>query len=107
MCLREESFNSLDAVFRLKINVTELQTFYEIGDIDLFDYQLNIVRKDFSGLLNKKEYQRESHFIKILSKMDDMDVSKGVKEFLLYYSDKGVAENDIINYNVWLKSKLK
>jgi len=104
---REDSFNSLDAVFRLKIHVTELQTIYEIGEIDLFDYQLNIILKDFQALLKKEEYQRENRFIKILSKMDDVDVSKGVKEFLSYYSNKGVADNDIINYNVWLKSKLK
>ena len=104
---REDSFNSLDAVFRLKIHVTELQTIYEIGEIDLFDYQLNIILKDFQALLKKEEYQRENRFIKILSKMDDVDVSNGVKEFLSYYSDKGVADNDIINYNVWLKSKLK
>ncbi|MBL4592559.1 MAG: hypothetical protein JKX68_01945 [Flavobacteriales bacterium] len=104
---REDSFNSLDAVFRLKINVTELQTFYEIGDIDLFDYQLNIVLKDFKTLLKKKEYQRENLFIKILSKMDDVTVSKEVEEFLTLYTDEGAADNDIINYSEWLKSKLK
>ncbi len=102
---REESFNSLDAVFRLKIHVTELQTIYEIGDIDLFDYQLNIVRKDFKELLKKADYQRENQFIKILSKMDDTSVSKKIEEFLTHHNEEGVADNDIINYNIWLKSK--
>ena len=104
---REDSFNALDTVFRLKINVTELQTFYEIGDIDLFDYQLNIIQKDFKALLNKAEYNREKMFIKILSKLDDTSVSKETKKFLSLYSEEGMSDNDIIDYSVWLKSKLK
>ena len=103
---REDSFNTLDTVFRLKINVTELQTFYEIGDIDLFDYQLNIVKKDFKALLSKKEYKREKLFIQILSKLDDSSPQKETKKFLSQYSEEGMADNDIIDYTVWLKSKL-
>lgn len=37
----------MDSVFRLKVNVVELITFYEHGDIALFDYQLNSVKQDF------------------------------------------------------------
>ena len=36
---QQDSFKSLDKVFMLKIGVSELQILYEIGDIDLFDYQ--------------------------------------------------------------------
>jgi len=104
---REESFSALDNVFRLKINVTELQTFYEIGDIDLFDYQLNIVKKDFKELLTKEEYNREFLFIQILAKLDDSSVQLDTKKFLSLYSEEGMTDNDIIDYNVWLKSKLK
>ena len=104
---REESFNTLDNVFQLKIGVTELQVFYEIEDVDLFDYQLNIIRKDFAALLKKEEYQRENLFIKILSKMDGVTIPKDTEEFLNSYSDEGVAGNDIIDYCEWLKSKLK
>jgi hypothetical protein len=104
---QEESFNALDNVFQLKIGVTELQVFYELGDIDLFDYQLNIVQKDFAVLLKKKEYQRENLFIRILSNLDNVNIGKEIKEFLGLYSDEGVADNDIIDYNVWLKSKMK
>jgi hypothetical protein len=85
----------------------ELQTFYEICDIDLFDYQLNIVQKDFKGLLNKEEYNREKLFINILSKLDESSESKETKKFLSLYSEEGMSDNDIIDYTVWLKSKLQ
>lgn len=104
---REDSFRALDNVFRLKINVTELQTLYEIGDIDLFDYQLKIVKKDFKDLLTKEEYKREYLFIQILAKLDDASVKLEVKKFLSLYSEGRMTDNDIIDYNVWLKSKLK
>lgn len=104
---REDSFSTLDQVFQLKINVAELLTFYEIGDIDLFDYQLNIINKDFKSLLKREEYRRENQFITLLSKMEEKDTSKETKKFLNFYSEEGDAENDIIDYNEWLKGKLK
>lgn len=102
---REESFNALDNVFKLKIGVTELQTFYEIGDIDLFDYQLKIVLKDFKGLLEKKAYQRENLFLKTLSKLDHKNVKKDIDYFISTYNKEADADNDIINYTEWLKQK--
>ena len=104
---REDGFSTLDTVFRLKINVTELQTLYELGDIDLFDYQLRLVRKDFKNLLEKKEYQRENLFIKILSKLDDRNTLKEKEEFFNVYSNVDAADNDIINYSEWLKNNTK
>jgi tetratricopeptide (TPR) repeat protein len=104
---REESFSTLDNVFQLKIGVTELQVFYELGDIDLFDYQLNIVNKDFKSLLKKEDYHREQLFIKILSKLDTGKGKAEIKKFLDLYSEEGQADNDIINYTEWLKSKTK
>jgi len=103
---REDSFNALDNVFKLKINVTELQAFYEIGDIDLFDYQLKNIQKDFKDLLKKEEYQRETLFIEILSGLDSGNAKQGVNEFLEMYSNKHDGDNDIVNYNEWLKSKI-
>jgi len=102
---REDSFNNLDQVLMLKIAVTELQILYEIGDIDLFDYQLNIVLKDFKKLLEKDDYKREKLFLHLLSKLDHKNVKKDITVFIKNYSQKSDADNDIINYTDWLKQK--
>ncbi len=105
-----DSFKDMDAVFRLKVNIVELLTFYEYGDIDLFDYHLNFIRKEFKDILVKEVYQREKIFISIVAKMDSLnkkDLQQKVKDFIQLPTASESAENDIIDYNDWLKSKLK
>ncbi|MCB9361574.1 MAG: hypothetical protein H6587_11090 [Flavobacteriales bacterium] len=104
---REDSFNSLDNVFKLKINIVELMTIYEVGDIDFFDYQLKYIRKNFQQLLEKEEYIRESAFIQVLDKIESTKAQKTIQEFLDSHNNTDVAKNDIINYNEWLNFKLK
>jgi len=104
---RENSFQSLDTPFKLKINVVELMIFYEIDDIDLFDYQLKNIRKDFRSLLIKDEYQREKSFIQILSKMESKKIKEQIQQFFQLYPDNESAKNDIIDYNTWLQDKVK
>jgi hypothetical protein len=103
---REDSFNSLDNVFKLKINIVELMTIYELGDIDFFDYQLKYISKNFQQLLEKEEYKRENNFIKVLEKIEAPKAQKSIQEFLNSHNNNE-ANNDIINYNEWLSFKLK
>jgi len=101
---RENKYNDLDKVFRLKISVAELIILYEVGDIDLFDYQIKNIKHDFKTLLERKGYQRENLFIKVLTKLDAKKAEEEIKSFL---SLSNKEDNNIINYNHWLKSKLK
>jgi hypothetical protein len=103
---REDSYDALDEVFKLKINVAELLAIYEMGDIDLFDYQLKQIRKDFGALLKKKEYKREQLMLKILAKLDGSGQPREAEEFFRLYQDAEAGANDIIDYNSWLKSKI-
>ncbi len=104
-----DHFKSMDDVFRFKVNVVELLTFYELGDIDLFDYQLNIIRKDFKDVLNQENYIRERKFIEIVSKIEvitNAELNQKAKLFFELSEADAINDNDIINYNEWLKSKL-
>ncbi|MCB0380424.1 MAG: hypothetical protein KDD24_04155 [Flavobacteriales bacterium] len=104
-----DHFKSMDNVFRLKVNVVELLTFYELGDIDLFDYQLNIIQKDFKDVLSKDDYNREKQFIEIVSKMEtwsEVEAKQKANSFYELTPENTLSDNDIINYNEWLKGKL-
>jgi hypothetical protein len=105
-----DSFKSMDNVFQFKVNIFELLTFYEFGDIDLFDYQVNLIQKDFKNVLNKEAYTREKIFIDIVTKIEYLsqkELHDKVNEFIHLASDTETTENDIIDYNIWLKSKVK
>jgi len=105
-----DSYSKMDDAFRLKVSIVDLITIYELGDIDLFDYQLNILNKDFKTLLADKAFKREVDFITILTKMDEMDKSKLstlVKKFNSNHQAVTSSENDIINYQEWLQNKVK
>jgi len=104
-----DSFNDMDVVFRLKVNIVELLTFYEYGDIDLFDYQLNFIRKEFKEILEKEVYEREKTFITIVAKMETLttkELQQKADEFIQLPTASESSENDIVDYNEWLKSKL-
>lgn len=104
-----DNFKDMDVVFRFKVNIVELLTFYEFGDIDLFDYQLNLIRKEFKEILEKEVYEREKTFIKIVAKMEVLtkkELQQKVNEFIQLPTSSESSENDIVDYNEWLKSKL-
>lgn len=104
-----DSFKSMDDVFRFKVNIVELLTFYELGDIDMFDYQLNVIRKVYKDVLEKEAYKRESSFIDLVTKIETYkkeDLKNKVFEFIKKYKDQASSENDIIAYNEWLQSKV-
>ena len=104
-----DSFKDMDVVFRFKVHIVELLTFYEYGDIDLFDYQLNTIRKDFKEVLCKEDYQREKLFVDLVAKMETyhaIELKQKITAFLELTTKNPITDNDIINYDEWLKSKL-
>ena len=105
-----DHFKSMDDVFRFKVNIVELLTIYELGDIDLFDYQLNSIRKDFKAVLDKDAYAREKLFVEIVSKMETYNQVELIKQYTIFLNinESNIpSDNDIVNYNEWLQSKLK
>lgn len=105
-----DSYNKMDEAFRLKVSIVDLITVFELGDIDLFDYQLNNLNKEHKTLLLDNAYKREADFINLLSKMDNLDKVKLkllVQEFSVKHKIITSAESDIINYQEWLSSRIK
>lgn len=101
-----DQYKNMDKVFQFKVAIFELLTCFELSDIDLFDYQLNILKKDYKELLEKENYQREQLFVQILTQLDNRREStlvSLVNEFNTFPS----SDNDIINYNEWLAQKIK
>ncbi|MCB0402508.1 MAG: hypothetical protein KDD41_10525 [Flavobacteriales bacterium] len=107
-----DTFPKMDEVFRLKVTIFELLTFYEIGDIDLFDYQLQSLRKEFKTSLADPLYEREVKFISIVAGMDQFTREELKREALEFQvlsdsSTRQKNDNDIIDYNEWLVKKTK
>ena len=105
-----DSYGKMDEAFRVKVSIVDLITIYELGDIDLFDYQLNNLNKEYKTLLLDKAYKRELDFITILSKMDDVDKKKLkplVNQFINNRQSIVSTESDIIDYQEWLKNKMQ
>jgi hypothetical protein len=77
--------------------------------MDLFDYQLNLIRKEFKEILEKEVYEREKTFIKLVAKMEmftKKELQQKVNEFIQLPTSFESSENDIVDYNEWLQSKL-
>jgi len=106
----DEKFKNLDEFLRYKINIIELMIVFELNDIDLFDYQLNRIKKEFEILRTKKEADRDNAFLQLLEKIEYLDVKEltlKVDEFVQNYNTEASSDADIINYSAWLLSKTK
>jgi hypothetical protein len=55
-----DHYKNMDKVFQFKVAIFELLTCFELEDIDLFDYQLHLIRKDYKELLDKDAYRKRT-----------------------------------------------
>ncbi len=99
-----DHFKNMDKVFQFKVFIFELLTIFEIQDIDLFDYQLHIIQKDYKELLEKETYAREKLVIEILNNFENKAY---LKDAILRFNTFPSSDSDIINYNDWLSQKIK
>ena len=85
-----------------------LMIIHELNDIDLFDYQLKNLKKDFFTL-KQVDIDRDIDFVNLLEKMQ-LFSGKELKEAIIFFIEKyknSEDDADIINYNHWLMSKQK
>ncbi|PKP44436.1 MAG: hypothetical protein CVT95_11050 [Bacteroidetes bacterium HGW-Bacteroidetes-12] len=84
-------------------------TIYELNDIDLFDYQLKNIKKDFIAT-QQNTIDRDVDFVELIEKLEHLN-SKEIKEEVVAFEQKHLnnnqTESDIINYNNWLRGKIK
>lgn len=106
---QQANFKDLDVVLQFKINIVELMIVFELNDIDLFDYLLKNLKKDFFSIA-EKDIKRDVNFVLILEKIEHLsknELKERIAQFTEKYADTNQIDSDIINYNNWLASKTK
>lgn len=101
-----DHYKNMDKVFQFKVSIIELLTCFEQEDIDLFDYQLHQIRKDYKELLDKDAYRREHLFIRILTLLEN-NKEANLPQLITEFNNLPTSDNDMINYNDWLQQKTK
>ena len=108
-----ENFKNLDEALRYKIAIAELIIRYELNDFDYVEHKIERIKKDFGSLYNHEDYRRAKKIMDIILEMINSPTIKQNKELIgkimeliTSGSSDEEAENDIINYNDWLRSKI-
>jgi len=112
LCM-EPGFKNLDKGLRFKVHVAELMIRYELGDFDFVELRQEQLRKDFSKELLLPEYSRQQKIMDILKGMTltasvkkDKQLVIQINKLLNAVNSDEQAQNDLLNYNEWLRSKL-
>lgn len=106
-------FDNFARSFQIKIMLAELIIRYEIGDFDHLEERVKKVNKEYQELLQKPEFEREVLLIDVISKMiycnnikHDNALLTKANQLINTISDDDADDADVINYNLWLKSKM-
>lgn len=110
----DDAYDKLDAAFRLKIRVAELIIRFEMEDFDSIEILTKNVQKDFKEMLDLDEYQRQVLILEIIDQLitvhnvsRNTDLLKKINLVLDSVDDREANETDLINYNHWLRPKIK
>ena len=109
----DDRYPSLDEAFKMKIAITELIVRFEQNDYDFVEYQIGVLRKQYSALLRDVSYFRQREMLDVLKKMmysqnftTDKALLKQIKGLTTSMETEEAGDSDILNYNSWLKSKV-
>ncbi len=106
-----DSFAALDESFRFKVAIVELMIRYELEDHEFVLHKLAQVRKEFPKQCKNPDFKREREILDLFPSLiestgvrHDVPLKRKIDKFLKTRTD---SSSDIINYNNWLKSKLR
>lgn len=110
--LLHEDFLAIAPSFQWKIRLAELIIKYEVGNFDNVEQRIATIKRDYPQLL--KENERERTLIHIIEELmycnnlqQDVALLEKIDLFTAQLTDEESDDTDIINYNLWLKSKQK
>lgn len=113
LCLLQ-SYKATDNALKFKIALADLIIRVELQDFDIFEYKLAQMRKDFAHLLQEKAHAKEAAFTKLmvaLAKQPWHELNTKTKAkvvaFIDEYSHSQQADDEILSYVAWLKTKVK
>ena len=105
-----DGFKSADASLRLKISIGELLNRYELQQMDVLEYKMNRLNKEYKKLIADEDHYGEREILEILKRMLNVaDVKKDVKlmDKMRAFSDwtRKNYEGDgvIIDYGNWVR----
>jgi tetratricopeptide (TPR) repeat protein len=106
-----EGFRNTDESFKFKVAVAELIMRFELNDFDFLEYRIKQIKKDYEPLLSRPENIREKDLIEIVEKLmvtPDLPKNKELMQMIRDYTHTAeISDTEVINYNNWLKEKMK
>ncbi|MCB9232272.1 MAG: hypothetical protein H6581_11445 [Bacteroidia bacterium] len=105
-----DSYQSISASMRMKIEIFELMVRFDLKDFDTIEYRLNQMRQDFGELLQDKAFYGDNELLNLISEMirvPDPRQKPALKERILHFmQDYAPQDTDFIEYREWLKAKV-
>ena len=110
----DDRYTSLDDAFKLKIAIAELIVRFEQNDHDYVERQIGVLKKQHVSLLKDVSYFRQREILDILSKLiycqnlaSDKNLLKQIDGLTKSMETEEAGDSDILNYNSWLKGKIR
>jgi hypothetical protein len=110
--LSKEMYGKLSPAFQFSISILEIILHFENKSMDYVEYKIAEVKRQFSALLKRKDYQEEKDFLKIMNLLvnwpepfRDKKILEKVNDFINNASMLQVGSSKYIDCGLWLKSK--
>jgi len=111
--LLHDDFVDIGKSFQLKIQIASLIIRFQLGDFDTIESRIKYIKRTYKETLSLNEFKRDLSVIEIISKLmfcnnlnQDKNLLKKINQFITLIDDETADDIDVINYNLWLKSKL-
>ena len=111
--LLHDDFVDIGKSFQLKIYLASLIIRYELGDFDTIESRIKYLHRIYKEVLSNEDFSRDTQLIEIISKLiycnnlqQDKKLLAKINNLVEEISDDTADDVDVINYNIWLKSKI-
>lgn len=111
--LMKDIYNSLSPQIKFSISVLEMILHYEKGNFDYAHMKLKETFRRHKEILKSPDYTNESAFLlifKLLIELPDpwlnTKITNKIKDYIVSSPEIEPGSNEVINYKVWLASKL-
>ena len=109
-----ESYKNTDESYKFKTEIAELIVRFELSDFDYLEYRIKQVRKDFKTKLSTRENQREKILLEIIEELvytnsirSNKELSAKIASFIDFENKEDRLYSEMIDYNNWIKEKMK
>ena len=111
--LLHDDFVDIGKSFQLKIYLASLIIRFQLGDFDTIESRIKYIKRIYKDVLSLDEFSRDAILIDIISKLiycnnlqQDKNLLAKIEKLISIIDDDTADDVDVINYNLWLKSKL-